>query len=87
MAIIEAIVFVAAAGFGLVVVVSVAAIIGISQEERRHTMTSTCAPTALAGLTRRVVGRYVRSERQGRSCSHGSESLHHHGRPGSGYRR
>lgn len=62
MAAIETVVFVAAVGFGVAVVISVAAIIGIAQEERLKSMTRKQAPSFVAALTRRVVGRYVRRE-------------------------
>jgi hypothetical protein len=69
-AVVEAVIFVAAAGFGLTIVISVAAIIGIGQEERLRTMTHKHAPSFVAALTRRVVGRYVRRETV--DYSHGS---------------
>jgi hypothetical protein len=63
MAAIEAIVFVAAAGFAFVVVIFVIVIIGVHQEERHLTFENRTAPGAVALLARIVLGRYVRKER------------------------
>lgn len=62
MAAIEAIVFVAAAGFAFILVITVIVVIGIRQEERYQTLEHRTAPSAVAQLARIVLGRYVRSE-------------------------
>ncbi len=62
MAAIEAIVFVAAAGFAFIVVITVIVVIGIRQEERYQTLEDRTAPSAVAQLARIVLGRYVRRE-------------------------
>jgi hypothetical protein len=65
MAVIEAIVFIAAAGFAFAVVLSVIVIIGVHQEERYMTLEHKTAPSAVAQLARIILGRYVRRERNG----------------------
>lgn len=78
MAVIDAIVFVAAAGFGFAVLVTVIVIIGIHQEERNWTLHSGKAPGLLAQMARLVLGcevrpyygrRRDRRERAGHSAS------------------
>jgi hypothetical protein len=59
---IDAIIFAAAAGFALVVAITVVVIIGIRQEERYLTLANKNAPTAMAQLTRIVLGNYLRKE-------------------------
>jgi hypothetical protein len=65
MAALGAIIFVAGAGFGLVVVVTIVVIIGIRQEERYMTLENRSAPGAMAQLARVILGRYVRKEQHG----------------------
>jgi hypothetical protein len=48
--------FVTAAGFGLVVIATVLVIIGVHQEERRQTLLNRRPPTIPALLARRVLG-------------------------------
>lgn len=62
MAAIEAIIFVAAAGFMFVVVITIIVIVGVRQEERYLTLEHRTAPSATAQLARLVLGRYVRKE-------------------------
>jgi hypothetical protein len=64
MAAIEAIVFAAAAGFAVVVLVVITVIIGIRQEERDWTLNSGKAPTLPAQIARIVLGCEV-SQRYG----------------------
>jgi hypothetical protein len=64
-AIVEAIVFAAAAGFTFVIVISVIVIIGVRQEERYMTLEHRTAPSATAQLARIILGRYVRRESNG----------------------
>jgi|HubBroStandDraft_4_1064222.scaffolds.fasta_scaffold289494_2 hypothetical protein len=59
---IDAIVFAAAAGFALVVVITLVVIIGIRQEERYQTLANKNAPSVMAQLTRVVLGNYLRKE-------------------------
>jgi hypothetical protein len=70
MAAIEAIVFVAAAGFAVIVVLTVIVVIGVRQEERYKTLEQRTAPSAVAQLARIVLGRYVRREDY-KSSEHG----------------
>jgi hypothetical protein len=57
MAAIETIVLVVAAGFALIAIASlVAIIIGIHQEEHRWTFAHGAAPSGVAALSRRVLG-------------------------------
>jgi hypothetical protein len=62
MAAIEAIVFVAAAGFAFVIVIMIIVVIGVRQEERYKTLEQRTAPSAIAQLARIVLGRDVRRE-------------------------
>jgi hypothetical protein len=59
MAAIEAIAFAFAAGFAVIIVATVLVIIGIRQEERRHSFGRDDPPTAIALLARRVLGAHV----------------------------
>jgi hypothetical protein len=59
---IDAIIIAAAAGFALVVVITAVVIIGIRQEERYLTLANKNAPSAMAQLTRIVLGNYLRKE-------------------------
>lgn len=61
-AVIEAVVFAAAAGFAFVVVISVVVIIGVRREERYLTLLNKTAPGAMALIARIVLGRYIRKE-------------------------
>ncbi len=70
MAAIDAIVFIAAAGFAFVLVITVIVIIGVRQEERYQTLEHRTAPSAVAQLARIVLGRYVRREDH-KSSEHG----------------
>ena len=53
---IEAIIFAGGAGFAIVVVATIAVIIGVGQEERLGTLAGQHPPTVLALLARLVVG-------------------------------
>lgn len=64
MAAIDAVIFMAAAGFAFVIVITIVVIVGIHQEERYLTLTNKRAPGAAAQLARIVLGRYVRKEQQ-----------------------
>jgi hypothetical protein len=66
MAAIEAIVFVAAAGFAFVVVIAMIVIIGVHREERYLTFGRNTAPGAVARLARIVLGCYLRKPRNRR---------------------
>ena len=59
---IDAIIFAGVAGFALVVVITIIVIIGVRQEERYLTLANRNAPSAMAQLTRLVLGRYLRRE-------------------------
>lgn len=67
MAAIEAIVFIASAGFAFVIVITIIVVIGVRQEERYQTLEHRSAPSAIARLARIVLGRYVRTEDDDRS--------------------
>ena len=62
MAGIEALIFAGAAGFAIVIVITIIVIIGIHREERYQTLANRTAPGAMAQLARLVLGRYVRRE-------------------------
>jgi hypothetical protein len=62
MAAIDALIFAGAAGFALVIVVTIIVIVGIHREERYQTLANRTAPGAMAQLARLVLGRYVRKE-------------------------
>jgi hypothetical protein len=62
MAVIDALIFAGAAGFALVIVITIIVIVGIHREERYHTLANRTAPGAMAQLARLVLGRYVRKE-------------------------
>jgi hypothetical protein len=64
MAAIEEIIFVGAAGFAVVIVISVVVIIGVRQEERARSFGDEMPPGVFALLARVVLGRYVRKERR-----------------------
>ena len=59
---IDAIIFAGVAGFAFVVVITIIVIIGVRQEERYLTLANRNAPSAMAQLTRLVLGRYLRRE-------------------------
>jgi hypothetical protein len=59
---IDALIFAAAAGFALVIVITFVVIVGVHQEERYQTLANRTAPGAVAQLARLIVGRYVRRE-------------------------
>lgn len=62
MAAIYTTIFVVAAGFAFVIVVTVVVIVGVRREERYMTLENRQAPGATAHLARMVLGRYVRRE-------------------------
>jgi len=62
MASLDALIFAAAAGFALVIVITTIVIVGIHREERYLTLANRSAPGAVAQLARLVLGRYVRRE-------------------------
>jgi hypothetical protein len=62
MASLDALIFAAAAGFALVLVITIVVIVGIHREERYQTLANRSAPGAVAQLARLVLGRYVRRE-------------------------
>jgi hypothetical protein len=62
MAAIYTTIFLVAAGFAFVIVVTVVVIVGIRREERYLTLANRQAPGAAALLARVVLGRYVRRE-------------------------
>jgi hypothetical protein len=57
---IRALAFIAAVGFGLLLVATVVVTIGVRQEERYRTLKHVRAPGRFAGLTRAALGHYVR---------------------------
>jgi hypothetical protein len=69
MAVIEAIVFAGAAGFAVIVIMTVLVIVGVRQEEQRWTLADCGPPTIAALLARRILRthtRLPRGERSGR---------------------
>jgi hypothetical protein len=62
MAAIDALIFAGAAGFALVVVITVIVIVGVHQEERHQSLANRTAPGAVAQIARLILGRYVRRE-------------------------
>jgi len=76
MAAIDALLFAGAAGFALVIVITVIVILGVRHEERYLTLASRNAPGAIAQLARLVLGRYVRRETEPhRPGRHDDETL------------
>lgn len=62
MAAIDTIIFAGAAGFTLMIVVTIIVIVGVHREERYMTLGNRAAPGAVARLARVVLGRYLRRE-------------------------
>jgi hypothetical protein len=59
MAVVDALLFVVAAGFAVIVVATILVIVGVRQEERHRTIAGQGPPTIMALLARRILGTYI----------------------------